>query len=156
MIRKVTSEDFKKLLKIEAQASPKSQYDLWELKSLHWRHPKTFLVSVSDQIDGYIVFSPDGHVISMAVRPERRRRGIGTRLINEALAHCPGKSLRLEVRVSNLGAEEFYLKLGFQKRAIVERYYHDGEDALTMERPAGDSSGSRTHDKSNSAKDTKR
>lgn len=149
MIRQVTSEDFKELLEIEAQAFPKSQYDLWELKSLRWRYPKNFLVSVSDQIDGYIVFRPNGHVVSMAVRPERRRRGIGTQLINEAIAHCPGKSLRLEVRMNNLGAQEFYLKLGFEKRETVERYYHDGEDALIMERPVGDSRGSLTDDQPN-------
>ncbi len=136
MIRPVRSIDFNELLEVEAQASPKSQYDLWELKSLQWKYPETFLLSISDKIDGYIVFSPSGHVVSMAVRPERRRQGIGTRLIREAIGHCAGKPLRLEVRVSNSGAQEFYLKYGFRKRAIVPGYYRDGEDALVMERPA--------------------
>ena len=136
MVRSLRAGDFDELLEIEATASPKSQYDLWELKSLHWRYPETFLVTVSDKIDGYIVFSPGGHIVSMAVRPERRRHGIGACLIREAVAYCAGKSLRLEVRVSNLGAQEFYLKFGFEKRAIVPGYYHDGEDALLMERPA--------------------
>ena len=136
MIRRVKLTDFQELLEIEAQASPKSQYDLWELKILYRRFPRNFLVSFSDQIDGYIVFSPNGHIVSMAVRPESRRRGIGTRLIEEVTAYCAGKSLRLEVRASNLGAIQFYLKLGFHKRAIVPGYYHDGEDAFVMERPA--------------------
>jgi ribosomal-protein-alanine N-acetyltransferase len=136
MIRRVRSTDFQELLEIEAQASPKSQYDLWELEILYHRFSSNFLVSFSDQIDGYIIFSPDGHIISMAVRPESRRRGIATRLVEEVTAYCAGKSLRLEVRTSNLGAIKFYLKLGFHKRAIVPGYYHDGEDALVMERPA--------------------
>jgi len=142
MIRPVAPQDFEELLDIEAQASPKSQYDLWELKSLHWRYPNTFLVSVSDLIDGYIVFSPDGHVLSMGVRPERRRRGIGTRLIRAAIAHCAGKCLSLEVRVSNLGAKKFYLNCGFRELAKVPGYYHDGEDALRMERPVIGNEGS--------------
>lgn len=142
MIRPVTSQDFEELLEIEAQASPKSQYDLWELKFLHWRYPDTFLVSVSDLIDGYIVFSPDGHVLSMGVRPERRRRGIGTRLIREAMAHCAGKCLSLEVRVSNLGAKKFYLNCGFRELTKVPGYYHNGEDALRMERPVIGNEGS--------------
>jgi len=136
MIRPVSSEDFYELLEIEARAAPKSEYDLWELRLLHGRYPDTFLVVVGDKIDGYIVFSPGGHIISMAVRPERRRCGIGTRLVQEAIAHCAGKSLRLEVRLSNLGAQKFYEKLGFEKRALLHSYYHDHEDGLLMERAA--------------------
>jgi ribosomal-protein-alanine N-acetyltransferase len=94
---------------------------------------------VSDKIDGYIVFSPGGHIISMAVRPERRRCGIGTRLVQEAITHCAGKTLRLEVRLSNLGAQKFYEKLGFEKRALLRGYYHDHEDGLLMERPVKES-----------------
>jgi len=139
MIRRVRSTDFQELLEIEAQAYPKSQYDLSELKILYRRFPRNFLVSFSDQIDGYIVFSPDGHIISMAVRPGSRRRGIGTQLIREVTAYCAGKSLRLEVRLSNSGAIDFYLKLGFEKRLKVPRYYRDGEDALLMERTASES-----------------
>ncbi len=138
MIRPLGPGDFDELLELEARASPKSQYDLWELKSLYWRYPNTFLVSVSEQIDGYIVFGPDGHIVSMAVRPERRRRGIGTKLINESIAYCSGKSLHLEVRMGNLGAQEFYQHLGFEKRAEVSSYYDDGEDAVLMERPASE------------------
>ena len=135
MIRPVTSQDFEELLELETLATPKSQYDLWELNFLHLHYPGTFLVSVSDQIDGYIVFSPEGHVLSMAVRPKRRRSGIGTLLVREAIASCTGKPLRLEVRVNNLGAQRFYETLGFEKRALLRSYYQDGEDGLLMERP---------------------
>ena len=138
MIRQVHPPDFDELLEIEAQAFPKSQYDLGQFWSLHLSYPTTFLVEVSEGIDGYIVFSPDGHIISMAVRPERRRMGIGTRLVQEAKVHCGGKSLRLEVRVSNVGAQEFYLALGFEPKGKRKGYYQDGEDALIMERPAND------------------
>jgi len=136
MIRKVRPADFDELLKIEAEAFPKSQYDLGEFWMLHQTYPNTFLVEVSDLMDGYIVFSLDGHLISMAVRSERRRKGTGTRLVQEAIAHCVGKPLRLEVRVGNVGAQEFYLALGFNLIGRAKGYYHDGEDALLMERPA--------------------
>lgn len=138
MIRPVHRADFDELLQIEAQAFPKSQYDLEELWMLHRKYPHTFLVTLSDQIDGYIVFKPDGHIISMAVTPERRRRGVGTCLVKEAIDHCRGKSLRLEVRVSNAGAQKFYQSLGFILKARIGGYYQDGEDALIMERPVND------------------
>ena len=138
MIRPVHSKDFDELLQIEAQAFPKSQYDREELWLLSLKYPHTFLVAVSNQIDGYIVFRPDGHIISMAVRPHKRRVGIGTRLVQKVIVHCSGKSLRLEVRVSNVGAQRFYLSLGFRIKATIDGYYHDGENAFLMERSADD------------------
>ena len=136
MIRPVHSKDFDELLQIEAQAFPKSQYDREELWLLSLKYPQTFLVTVSNQIDGYIVFRADGHIISMAVRPDKRRVGIGSRLVEEVIGYCSGKSLRLEVRVSNVGAQRFYLNLDFRIKARIKGYYHDGEDAFVMERPA--------------------
>ena len=147
MIRSVHSADFDELLRIEAQAFPKSQYDRGELWILYLKYPHTFLVTLSDQIDGYIVFSPDGHIISMAVTPERRRTGVGTCLVKEAIDQCKGKSLRLEVRVSNVGAHKFYQRLGFIIKARIDRYYQDGEDAFLMERPAGGSQERRAQEK---------
>ena len=136
MIRPVHSKDLDELLQIEAQAFPKSQYDREELWLLSQKYPHTFLVTVNNQIDGYIVFRADGHIISMAVRPHKRRVGIGSRLVQKAIGHCSGKSLRLEVRVSNVGAQRFYLNLDFRIKARIEGYYHDGEDAFLMERAA--------------------
>lgn len=139
MIRPLHSKDFDELLQIEALAFPKSQYDREELWLLSLKYPHTFLVTVSDQIDGYIVFRPDGHIISMAVRPHKRRVGIGTRLVQKVIGHCSGKSLRLEVRVSNVGAQRFYLHLGFRIKVRIDGYYHDGEDAFVLQRPADES-----------------
>ena len=138
MIRPVLAADFDELLQIEARAFPKSQYDREELWMLHLQYPKTFLVTVSDQIDGYIVFKSDGHIISMAVTPEKRRTGVGTCLVEEAIHHCRGKFLRLEVRVGNIGAQKFYHSLGFLLKGRIESYYHDGEDAFVMARSADD------------------
>jgi ribosomal-protein-alanine N-acetyltransferase len=140
MIRKVQPVDFEELLKIEAEAFPKSQYDLGQFWNLHQTYPNTFLVDVTELINGYIVFSLEGHLISMAVRSGQRRKGIGTRLVEEASVYCAGKPLLLEVRVSNLGAQEFYLALGFNFIGRAKGYYHDGEDALLMERRAAVSS----------------
>ena len=134
MIRPVQTRDLDELLEIEARAFPKSKYDRGELWALYLKYPHTFLVEVNDRIDGYIVFSPDGHIISMAVTPERRRTGVGTHLVKEAIDHCSGKFLRLEVRVGNIGAQEFYLSLGFCIISRITGYYLDGEDAFVMER----------------------
>jgi ribosomal-protein-alanine N-acetyltransferase len=83
------------------------------------------------QILGYLVFSQDGHIISIAVHPEQRRRGIGKELIERAIQHLHLKKVWAEVRRSNGRAQAFYLKLGFQVVDEVPNYYGN-EDALIV------------------------
>jgi ribosomal-protein-alanine N-acetyltransferase len=138
LVRPARPSDLEEILEIEAQAAPKSYYTAWELWSLQLRYSDTFVVAANNHLDGYVVFSPEGHVISIAVAPLRRRRGIGTLLMQYVIDYCAGKTLRLEVRVRNRPAQEFYLSLGFRKGARMRRYYEDGEDGLAMERlPTG-------------------
>jgi len=77
-----------------------------------------------------------GHVISIAVLQEYRRRGIGSALMSEALKLFEKKydvdSVYLEVRVSNQPAINMYEKFGFVKARIIRGYYRDGEDAYVM------------------------
>ena len=78
----------------------------------------------------------EGHITTIAVAPEYRGRGIGELLLNglidQALA-LNTDMLTLEVRVSNLVAQQLYLKYGFRASGTRPRYYTDnGEDALIM------------------------
>ena len=78
----------------------------------------------------------EGHITTIAVAPEYRGRGIGelvlNGLIDQALA-LNADMLTLEVRVSNVIAQQLYLKYGFQPSGTRPRYYTDnGEDALIM------------------------
>jgi len=77
-----------------------------------------------------------GHVISIAVLQEYRRRGIGSALMSEALKIFEEKydvdSVYLEVRVSNQPAINMYEKFGFVKARRIRGYYRDGEDAYVM------------------------
>ena len=74
------------------------------------------------------------HVMTLAVRPERRRRGLGQALVEAALADPASAGARrvyLEVRPSNLAARALYSSLGFTETGVRPRYYGD-EDALLM------------------------
>ena len=78
----------------------------------------------------------EGHITTIAVAPEHRGRGIGelalNGLIDQGLA-LNADMLTLEVRVSNLVAQQLYLKYGFKPAGTRPRYYTDnGEDALIM------------------------
>lgn len=92
------------------------------------------------QVVGYAglwVVADEGHINTLAVHPEWRRRNIGERLLQAALdiaLALNAASATLEVRVSNLAAQRLYLKFGFVEVGRRKRYYRDGEDALLMTR----------------------
>jgi ribosomal-protein-alanine N-acetyltransferase len=72
------------------------------------------------------------HVTTLAVRPERRRRGYARALLEAALGAFPeARRVHLEVRPSNVPAISLYESLGFVTTGRRRRYYGD-EDALLM------------------------
>ena len=78
----------------------------------------------------------EGHITNIAVHPEFRGVGLGTRLMESLIdiAKREGiSSLTLEVRKSNIIAQNLYKKFGFEECGIRKSYYADnGEDAIIM------------------------
>lgn len=78
-----------------------------------------------------------GHVITLDVREDRRRRGLGRRLLETAeawLAAQGVKRVRLETAVDNAAAVAFWQKTGYQIVGLLPRYYLDKLDAYRMEK----------------------
>jgi ribosomal-protein-alanine N-acetyltransferase len=138
MIRSFAFSDLDPILEIERQAFPKSPYDWATFINLHWLYPETFWVYVDPpdrqetEILGYIIFSKDGHIISIAVHPRHRRRGLGGKLLKKAMETLQGKRVWAEVRKGNEGAQVFYFKMGFRIIGQVPNYYGN-EDALIIQ-----------------------
>lgn len=137
MIRTFTLSDLNAILDIERQSFPKSPYDQMTFLELHALFPQQFLVYTEtgpdqkEKILGYIVFTPEGHLISMAVLPKHRRKGIGRKLLRKAMEASPQRGLFAEVRRGNLKAQAFYFHMGFRVIGVVPNYYGD-EDALVI------------------------
>jgi len=83
---------------------------------------------------GMMIAVGEAHVMTIAVAPPDRSRGIGTRLMLEAarLARDAGaEHLTLEVRDTNESAIRLYERFGFRAAGRRRRYYRDG-DAIVM------------------------
>lgn len=85
---------------------------------------------------GLMLSGPDGHVTTIAVDPDWRRLGIGTRLML-LLARRAGQSgvenLTLEVRANNVEAQGLYRRFGLLPAGLRKNYYTDlNEDAIVM------------------------
>ena len=119
--------------------------------SIFERFPETFVVAEeSGKVMGYAMCRVErrfgfglfggakrGHLISIAVLPDFRRRGIASALMRDvmkALVAYGCGDLFLEVRVSNVGAVGLYRKLAFRVERRIRHYYADGEDAYVLSR----------------------
>ena len=87
---------------------------------------------------GFVIFDKVGKIMKLGVRLCDRRKGYGSRLLDEALQvlkrECQGRyvSPTLHVDPSNKKAIELYKAKGFAVDARVKDYYKTGEDALRM------------------------
>jgi ribosomal-protein-alanine N-acetyltransferase len=76
-----------------------------------------------------------GHLVSIAVSEEYRRRGIGAILLSNSISAVKKHKiieLVLEVRVSNYIAIKLYEKFNFKMKSVKKNYYRDGENAYYM------------------------
>lgn len=99
-----------------------------------------WLVALRDnQVCGYIgsqSVMDEADVMNLAVHPDCRRFGLGTKLVLgliERLRANQVRQLTLEVRASNDGAQRFYQALGFTQVGRRPNYYcQPREDALIL------------------------
>ena len=83
---------------------------------------------------GMWVILDEAHITTLAVVPEYRKQGLGSRLLRflmDLALHLGAVKMSLEVRTSNAEAIRLYEKNGFVKRGLRKQYYQD-EDAYIM------------------------
>ena len=85
---------------------------------------------------GYRAVLDEMHVMIVAVAPAWRRRGIAQRMLLEAMEQARQADCAraiLEVRASNVGAQQLYYRLGFAPVGVRPKYYQrPSEDALIL------------------------
>ncbi|HET6647249.1 MAG TPA: N-acetyltransferase [Pyrinomonadaceae bacterium] len=88
---------------------------------------------------GFVIglVEPDhtGHVTTVGVAPEHRRRHLGKRLmlqVEEGFRRRNVRLVRLEVRSLNTAAQRVYENLGYSVTQRLPKYYSNGGDGLLM------------------------
>ena len=100
---------------------------------------RCWVAEVDGRVVGMIVawlFVDEVHIATLATHPDFRRQGIAQKLLTHTLRHTSGEGATtsfLEVRESNLAAQEMYRKFGYENTGRRKRYYKDNdEDAILM------------------------
>ena len=138
--RKMTPDDVEAVYAIELATFPTP----WTLDSFHYemRENQYAQYLVAEDKTGIVGFCgmwlviDAAQITNVAVVDRMRGQKIGEALMREAM-HIAREAnmdvMSLEVRVTNVVAQNLYRKLGFQDGGIRKGYYTDnGEDALVM------------------------
>jgi ribosomal-protein-alanine N-acetyltransferase len=140
VIRKMRMEDIEQVIAID-----RVSFSLpWPERSFRFEltdNPasRCWVAEVDGKLAGMIVvwlIVDEVHVATIATHPDFRRQGIAKKLLSYALQHLSiegAQSSFLEVRASNLAAQEMYRKFGYEESGVRRRYYKDNdEDAILM------------------------
>ena len=143
----MTSDDVASMAALEAVVSPRPwSHDLFagELSMpAAERHWAVAIDATTNELVGFggIMFVMadgrivEGHIMNVAVNPERQGEGLGRRLLDRIMREAQGRgaeALTLEVRVANQPALALYRRAGFAPVGVRSGYYGQGEDALVM------------------------
>src|SRR6267154_4992719 len=118
----------------EAYSRDTFEYLLTATESVAYR-----VVTANASMVGFVIglIEPDhtGHVTTVGVAPDHRRRQLATRLmmkVEEGFRRRNVRLVRLEVRSLNASAQQLYLSLGYTITQRLPKYYSNGGDGLLM------------------------
>jgi len=102
-----------------------------------------YVCFATDELAGYLLSQDildEVHIMQVAVAPAYQRQGVGTRLTQRLLTQKSGyDQALLEVRASNIAAQQLYTQLGFVTMGCRKKYYTpekvggEREDAVVMQ-----------------------
>lgn len=137
-VRPARPADLPTLVELEAASFP----DPWSARMLASAiadpHSLVQVIEDGGRVAGYAVLrraADEAELLSVAVDPEARGRGLGRRLVEEGLDRVREQGARtcyLEVRPGNEPARSLYRSLGFRRIGRRRAYYRDGSDALVL------------------------
>ncbi len=125
------------------EVSSLSLKETWSLNSIEKELNNklaTYIVCLEDSkvlgFAGSWLIASEGQITNVAVHPNSRGKGIGKYLMKKLIFVLKNKGctdITLEVRKSNIIAQNLYKSLGFKEEGIRKNFYEDNkEDAIIM------------------------
>ena len=150
-VRKAQQIDIPAILEIEWECFREDSFSKEQFAYLISRSKGTFYVMMEgDRVIAYVSLLFHGgtrylRIYSIAVHPDFRGKGLGQALMDQTIRtadECMGlglaalfaKDIVRGVKVTNAAAIALYMKNGFIPAGIKPCYYHDGSDAIYMQR----------------------
>ena len=144
-IRWAVRRDLALMLAIESESF--SQEGMWTeadfMSALRQRNTAACVAEHDGQVVGFAVYELHRdrlHILNIAVNQKFRRRRVGTQLIQQLvkkLSPVMRKEIRLEVRETNLVAQQFFRAKGFKASKILKKFYAEqigvDDDAYQMQ-----------------------
>jgi len=127
------------MAQIHGKAFPPAE--TWDAATIRWHLGLPGVAGWIDPRGGMILAraaADEMEVLTLAVIPAARRRGIATGLLEAAMTWARSQGARaafLEVGVANAAAQSLYARAGFAPTGRRRRYYSDGSDALILRCP---------------------
>jgi ribosomal-protein-alanine N-acetyltransferase len=151
-LRRFRPGDLGKVMEIEKSSfSNRKAWPKKYFENLHRKYPEGFIVAENEsRIIGYTIGRPskqslrdargqakngEAKIISLAVEPSWRGKGIGTKLTNFLINHLKKRGVKeifLHVRTQNKTGVSFYQNLGFKILKTIKNYYRNGDNAYLM------------------------
>ena len=131
----------RKIMPIEQQVYPRpwtAQVFVEELEQARVGKRHYLVGTIGDELVGYgglLYVENDAHVTNIAVHPMWRSRGIATELLLDLAweANSRGcEAMTLEVRHTNVAAQQLYRRFGFVPAGVRKKYYENRDDAIVM------------------------
>ena len=131
----------RKIMPIEQQVYPRpwtAQVFIEELEQARVGKRHYLVGTIGDELVGYgglLYVENDAHVTNIAVHPMWRSRGIATELLLDLAweANRRGcEAMTLEVRHTNVAAQQLYRRFGFVPAGVRKKYYENRDDAIVM------------------------
>jgi [ribosomal protein S18]-alanine N-acetyltransferase len=139
-IRWMIRRDMTEVLDIESQSFefPWSEEDF--LRCLRQRNCIGMVAEYNEHVVAFMIYELHKnrvHILNFAVHPDWRRHGIGNQMAFKLvgkLSHQRRDRIMLEIRETNLPAQQFFRSQGFRATSVLRDFYDDtSEDAYLMQ-----------------------
>jgi ribosomal-protein-alanine N-acetyltransferase len=110
------------------------------IRCLRQRNCIGMVAEYEERVVGFMIYELHKnrlHVLNFAVRPEFRRRGVGTSMMRKLIGKLSEQRrnrILLEIRETNLDAQLFFRDCNFRAISVLRAFYEDSpEDAYLMQ-----------------------